>query len=140
MTTLSVPVLFALAGVGLIALAAFGAQRVELDPPVSFAPPVAPRPPARWARPRGWYPPKGARACPTPSASVPPQPTWPERIAPEAARCDAATRMAIVEALALLDTPWAHAHLHGVVSEETDPAIRAAAQRALAALTPLRLA
>jgi hypothetical protein len=133
-TALSIPVLFALAGVGLIALAAFGAHRVELDPPVSFAPPVVPRPPARWARPRGWYPPAAAPARPTPSASAPPQPNWPARIAPEATRCDAVTRMAIVDALARLETPWAEANLRGVLTEETDPAIRESALRALAAL------
>jgi hypothetical protein len=137
-TTLSIPMLFALVGVGLIALAAFGARKVELDPPVSFAPPVVPRPLARWARPRGWYPPSAAPARPTPSASAPPQPTWPARIAPQAERCDAATRMAIVDALAQLETPWAEANLRGVLTEETDPAIRESALRALAALTLLR--
>ena len=128
--TLSIPVLFAVGGVALIALAAFGPRKSGLEPVISFAPPPAPDR-ARWARPRGWYPPYPAAARPTPAAAVPPQPNWTAGIDPLAGPCDAATRLRLIDALAALRTPWAEALLHRALSEETDVAVRTAALRAL---------
>ena len=134
---LSIPVLFAVGGVALIALAAFGPRKTELEPVVSFAPPPAPDR-ARWARPRGWYPPYPAAARPTPAAAVPPQPNWTAGIDPLAGPCDAATRLRLIEALAALRTHWAETLLHRALSEETDVAVRTAALRALRPEVPGR--
>jgi hypothetical protein len=131
-TVLAMPVVFALVGVALIAAAAFGPRKGELHAAVSFAPPVAPPPLARWARPRGWYPPRPAIPEPTPSASDPKPARWAERIDPHAADCSAATRVAIVDALAALRTDWAIAMLHEALADDHEPAVRDAVLRALA--------
>jgi hypothetical protein len=128
---LSLPVIFALGGVALIALAALGPRKTQSDPAVSFAPPIT-SDRARWARPRGWYPPYPSAARPTPSSAPPPQPTWTDGIDAHAGPCDATTRMALIEALTALHTEWSEAVLRRALVEESDPAIREAAFRALA--------
>jgi hypothetical protein len=129
---LAMPVVFALVGIALIAAAAFGPRKGELHAAVSFAPPVAPPPLARWARPRGWYPPQPTIPEPTPSAAEPTPSRWAERIDPHAAGASAATRIAMVEALAALRTAWAIAILHEALADDHEPDVRDAVLRALA--------
>ncbi len=125
------PLLFALIGITLIAAAAFGPRKGEVHAAVSFAPPLAPPPQARWGRPRGWYPPAPRQPDPIPACAAPKPATWPQRVDARAAGCSAATRLRLVEALAVLRTPWANAVLHDALSDDHEPAVRDAALRAL---------
>jgi hypothetical protein len=112
------PLLLALAGTALAALAIFAPARGAADgPTVSFAPPLA-APFDRWSIPD--VPPSRAS-----------EPTWPELVDPSARACDAAGRVALVEALAMVPAPWAEAILRQARGEESDARVRAALEAAL---------
>ncbi len=58
-------------------------------------------------------------------------PAWPRAIDPCAANCDAAARLALVEALATVHAPWAETVLRRALDEEPDAAVADAIAAAL---------
>jgi hypothetical protein len=116
-----IPALLAFIGTGLTAIAVFAPGRPRAAT-VSFAPALEPLPLERWAAP------------PAPSEPQPPRPSaprWPELVDPRADGSDVAVRLALVDALAALATPWADTILQGVLDEESDSHVRAAAGAAM---------
>jgi hypothetical protein len=65
------------------------------------------------------------------AAAAPPQ--WPTLVGPSAAACDVDARLDLIDALASIGSPWALDVLHHASDEESDPAVRAAIDAALAA-------
>jgi hypothetical protein len=127
------PLLLALAGTALTGVAIFApARNAANGPTVSFAPPLA-----RWPADEPAAPASTAGVSPTDAwpLSVPPlrasEPTWPELVDPSARACDAAGRLALVEALAIVRAPWAEAILRQAHGEEPDTQVRAALEAAL---------
>jgi HEAT repeat protein len=57
---------------------------------------------------------------------------WTQCIDPGFASCDALARIELVDALAALGTPWAHAALRTALADDADARVRAAAARVLA--------
>ncbi len=105
--SVSVPVLLALAGTALMAVAIFvpfrsSANRLETD------------------------------VAPVAAAPVEAVPHWPELVEPSATACDVGARLDLVDALASIRSPWAIGVLHQADDEETDPTVRAAIASALA--------
>lgn len=103
----------AFAGTGLTAFAVFAPAR-RIEPVVSFAPPAdpvafEPSPVERWTAPAA--------------------PDWPALVDPSAGGSTAPVRLALIEALATLATPWADALLERARDDESDPEVRAAAER-----------
>jgi hypothetical protein len=116
-----IPALLACVGTGLTALAVFAPGRPRAAT-VSFAPPLAPPPLDRWnAGPSGEVEP------PAP----PPAARWPALVDPRADGSDVAVRLALVEALAALATPWAGGILRCALDEDGEPQVRAAAGAAI---------
>lgn len=71
------------------------------------------------------------------TASPPdPQPTWPDRVQRNAAPLDAAARLRLIADLALLRAGWCIPILEDACAQETDPALHAAAEAALARCRP----
>jgi HEAT repeat protein len=66
-------------------------------------------------------------------APVSTAPEWPTLVDVRAANCDATARLAIVEALAAVRAPWAHAILCRAADDDTDESVRCAAASALRA-------
>lgn len=117
------PLLLALSGTALTALAIFAPARIASDDPVvSFAPQVA-APLGRWSS-------SHVHEAHVPAAQVS-EPIWPELVDASARACDAATRVALVEALATVRAPWADAILHQAQAEESHARVRAALDAAL---------
>lgn len=58
--------------------------------------------------------------------------TWPKQFDPKSGALDSAARLRLIEDLALLRAPWCVPILEQASREESDPAHRDAAQRALA--------
>ncbi len=106
--SVSLPILLALAGTVLMAIAIFGPFRAG---------------PAE-------------RAEPDASERDPAVPHWPELVEPSATMCDVDARLDLIDALASLASPWALDVLHHAHDEEPDPAVRAAIDAALAAAVP----
>ncbi|HEX3467743.1 MAG TPA: hypothetical protein VHT05_06680 [Candidatus Elarobacter sp.] len=104
----------AFAGTGLTAFAVFAPGRRD-SPAVSFAPP---------ADPVTFEPPPVERWTP------PAAPDWPALVDPRAGGSAAPVRLALIEALTTLSTPWADALLERARDDESDPEVRAAAVRA----------
>ena len=149
------PLLLALTGTALTALAIFAPPRAVVAPTVSFAPPLAPPfvpPPPLAPTPEGWSPERWAPEHWAPERSLhettlhettlhettphepepqPVEPAWPELLDASARACDAAARLALVEALAIVDAPWAAAILRRAQAEELDAEVRAALDAAL---------
>ncbi len=98
----SVPVLLALAGTALMAVAIFVPLRSPGNAPAIEAAPVDAAP------------------------------HWPELVEPSATACDVGARLDLVDALASIRSPWALGVLHRAGDEETDPTVRAAIASALA--------
>ena len=134
MLTLQIPTLLALLGTALMAVVIFAPAPVEakvtmsLAPP--FMPPLAPSSFERWA---------SAQPDVHDAWSLPPEnppqasPTWPTLLDPRAASCDAAARLALVDALATVRAPWADAILHRALDDEPDALVRDAIVAALRA-------
>ena len=106
------PTILALLGTVLLALAIFAPPRAAGGPAVSFAPPVAAGPVERTVPAEPWRPPG--------------EPSWPALVDPRAAGCDAAARLALVEALLAVRAPWAEAILQRAAAQERDPSVIAA--------------
>ncbi len=116
-----IPSLLAFIGTGLTALAVFAPGRPRAAK-VSFAPPLEPAPFERWA------------PTPAPGDPEPPRrsaPCWPGLVDPSTDAGDVAVRLALIDALIELATPWADAVLRRAVDEEADPQVRAAVGAAL---------
>ncbi len=128
MSAEQLPLLLALLATGLLALAIFAPEPAGPPPTVSFAPPLVPE---RWS-PGGPF-----ATAPDPFAELarslaPPEPprphaVWPRLVDPSAANCDAAARLALVDALVTVRAPWADAILERAQADEPDPLVRAAA-------------
>jgi hypothetical protein len=128
MLTLQIPTLLALLATALMAVVIFAPERVfperaAATPRISFAPPLAPVPLERWEPPPEPY--AGVLAPPVRAETLQP-PGWPALVDPRAAGCDAATRLALVEALTAIRGEWAEAILRAAAAEEPDPGVRAA--------------
>ncbi|MBV8299004.1 MAG: hypothetical protein JO083_05630 [Candidatus Eremiobacteraeota bacterium] len=143
MLTLQIPTLLAVLATALMAVVIFAPERAAPRPTISFAPPLAPAPldtaPRTFSRFADWGPDAGSPdAGPIPAAhsipdadsffaaAVPQPPGWPALVDRRAAGCDAPARLALVEALLAIETPWARAILQRVLDDERDPAVRAA--------------
>lgn len=123
--TLQIPTLLALLGTALMAVAIFAPKRVAATPAVSFAPPLGAPPVERWT------PPLADDPFPMPEPIVEPRlverrPGWPQLLDASAVDCDATARLALVDALARLHTPWAEAILTCAEEDEPDELVRAA--------------
>ncbi len=115
--TLPIPTMLAFIGTSLTAIAVFAPERPRAAT-VSFAPPIEPPPVERWLPP------------PAPGddeAASPRTPGWPALVDPRADGSEVAVRLALVDALVALATPWADAILRRALDEESDPQVRAAA-------------
>lgn len=76
-------------------------------------------------------------SAPVRAASVA-APSWPQLIDPCAAGCDAAARLDLIAALADVHGRWADSILQSASGDESDPAVRAALERALEARNAVR--
>jgi hypothetical protein len=115
------PTLLAFIGTGLTAIAVFAPGRPR-PATVSFAPPGEPPAFERWTPPP---------ASDDPEPPRPSSPVWLALVDPSADGSDVTVRLALVEALAALATPWADAILRHVLDEEPEPQVRAAAAAAM---------
>jgi nucleotide-binding universal stress UspA family protein len=122
-----IPFLLAAIGLALVAFAIFAPQRVHATPTLSLAPPLAPPVPA-WVPPRLETPLIEDIEVPEPR---PVTPTWMALIDPLAAGCPPPVRVALVEALATVGTPWAREVLLRAQAEEADALVLAALGEAL---------
>ena len=127
MLTLQIPTLLALLATALMAIVIFAPERAVARPTISFAPPLVPAPvdAAPHTLPpleRYWEPEPDSFNMVVPAVSPPP--AWPVLVDPRAAGCDASARMALVEALISVGTPWAHGILQCVLDDENDPGVR----------------
>ncbi len=132
------PTVLALLGTVLMALAIFAPpSAAAAGPTVSFAPPLVPRPLERdtptqfWARTDSFESQSDPFAEPLPSEPgnderIDVAPAWPELVDPRAVGCDAAARLALVDALIAVRAPWADALLRRAAAEERDPDVSAA--------------
>jgi hypothetical protein len=116
MLTVQLPTLLALLGTALMAVVVFAPKAPVAPVVASCAPPNAPPALERWAPPH---------------ASEAPEPAWPALIEPSAAGCDRAGRLALIDALGAVRTPWAEAILTRAVRDDPDETVR---RRAVAAL------
>ncbi len=119
MLTLQLPTLLALLGAALMTVVIFAPRASSAPVAASCAPPSAPPPLERWA-PR----------CvpdvvpPPPAPDLAPAAAWPALLDPGAAGCDAAARLALVDALGAVRTAWAAAILERALREDVDAAVR----------------
>jgi hypothetical protein len=130
MLTLQIPTLLALLATALMAVVIFAPERVAPRPTISFAPPLAPAPlePAPHTLPRleRWEP-ESDSFLDTATVPAPLQPpAWPALVDPRAAGCDVHARLALVEALVTVETPWSRAILQRALDDENDPDVRSA--------------
>jgi hypothetical protein len=155
MLTMHIPMLLALLGTALMAVVIFAPSRVPAAVTASFAPPPAPPAVERWEPSTAWEPsptwePSPAwqpwpafepcslpaterREPPPPEPPLAHAPAWPALIDRRASGCDAAARLAIVEALASVRTPWSEELLYRALDDESDASVRAAVVAALRA-------
>ena len=150
MLTLQIPTLLALLATALMAVVIFAPERIEARPTISFAPPLGPAPLGaaqssippleRWNSEPDSFPdtttsffdpaaygdgaPSSANAVTTAALSQPP--AWPALVDRRAAGCDAPVRLALVEALTTIGTPWSREILQRVLDDESDPGVRSA--------------
>lgn len=134
--------LLALLGTALMAIVIFAPAPNTANATVSLAPPHAPPlPPEFWIpryaepadHPLDDYrepPPREPIASQT-IASHADLATWPALVDARAGGCDAAARLALVDALAAVRAPWADAILRRALDDEPDARVRAAVVAAL---------
>jgi hypothetical protein len=124
MLTAYIPVALAVAGTILMAVVIFAPVPVPASVTVSFAPPAAPRDSPfteTWPGVTPFEPAGDARIA---IGDDPPR--WPALVDPSAADCDAATRLALVEALRSVRAPWADEILRRALDDERDETVREA--------------
>ena len=124
--TLEIPMLLALLGTALMAVAIFAPRRVAAPATVSFAPPLPNAGLAVWAQTEAIEHPEPPTFEPIAEAAVDPLPTWPALVDPRAAYCDVETRLALIDALASVPSAWARTILERASIEEPDALVRAA--------------
>jgi hypothetical protein len=129
MLTLQLPMLLALLGTALMAVVIFAPAHVPAPATISFAPPPAPVHGERWDPPADT--PGSALSGDDPFAAR--APDWPALVDPSAADCDAASRLALVDALWAVRAPWAETILRRALDVEPETFVRAAIAAALAA-------
>ena len=119
---LTSPLSSVLAGLGtmLTAIVLFAPSRSRVRATVSAAPPREPPPVERWLPPQ-----------PELESLEPSAPQWPSLADRRAGACDAIVRLALVDGLAVLGTPWADAILRRARDDDPDPVVRSAAAAAL---------
>ncbi|MEA2687601.1 MAG: hypothetical protein QOD51_208 [Candidatus Eremiobacteraeota bacterium] len=124
MLTLQVPTLLALLGTVLMAVVIFAPVPAAAKVTLSPAPPLMPSPsPSR-------TPPLPFERWDAPPDDVftPPflerEPGWPALVDARAAGCDAAARLALVDALVAVRAPWADAILQRALDDEPDALVR----------------
>lgn len=122
-----VAALLAFAGTGLTAIAVFAPGRSR-EATVSFAPPIETAASAALSVERWAPPPQTVQAEPHDANDMELRPPgWPALLDARADGSETAVRLALVEALCDLATPWADAILQRARDEEPDPQVRAAA-------------
>ena len=130
MLTLHAPTVLALLGTLLMAVVIFAptasgappaapAERYSPLPFEAFAPSLLPRTGEAYAEPE--FPGYEHR-----------DPSWPTIVDPSAAVCSADARLALVDALAAVRSPWAEAILRSALAEEPDERVRFAIATVLA--------
>jgi hypothetical protein len=117
-----------------MAVVIFAPERVVARPTISFAPPLAPVPLGaaphplppleRWESEPDSFP--DTKTSFFDPAAVSQPPAWPASVDRRAAGCDAGARLALVEALLAVGTPWSRGILQRVLDDESDPAVRSA--------------
>lgn len=125
----ALPVVLAVLATLLMAIVIFAPAPVPARVTLSYAPPLA-SPQERWEPPPPPFEPL------EPSTDRRREPNWPLLLDPRAAGCDAAARLALVEALASVRTAWATELLRGALADESSPAVREAIAFALAESGP----
>lgn len=144
MLTLQLPTLLALLATALMAVVIFAPERTAARPTISLAPPLAPASLAdrrhsdadsfldsdsyldfNSAFHRDSFPDTDS-LFDVANTAVPRAPAWPALVDPRAAGCDAGARLALVEALLAVGTPWSHSILDRVLDDESDPHVRSA--------------
>jgi hypothetical protein len=140
MLTVHIPMLLALLGTALMAVVIFAPSRVPAVVTASFAPPPAPPAMERWEPAPAWEPPPAfepwapetERCEPLPREPLRSDaPGWPALIDRRASGCDVPARLALVEALATVRTPWSEELLYRALDDESDASVRAAVVAAL---------
>ena len=127
MLTVQMPLLLALLGTALMAVAIFVPARASAAVTVSYAPPVvAPSTYRHREEPRFIDDDSGEA---TASAHAP---DWPTLIDARAAGCDAAARVALADALGAVRADWARRILERALDDEDVHAVREAVLAALA--------
>jgi hypothetical protein len=125
MLTVQLPTLLALLGTALMAVVIFAPKAPAVSVAASCAPPGAP--PAL----EHWTPPAQTSEMPAFEPAAPERrfdlrvaAAWPALIDPSAAGCDSDTRLALVDALGALGTPWAAAILERAWLDDPDEAVQ----------------
>jgi hypothetical protein len=132
MLTMQIPTLLAVLGTVLMGIVIFAPAPVAARVTTSFAPPLPSQSPEQW-RAETFSPlhfddraiaddlvaPAG-ESCEPAETIV----TWPSLVDPSATGCDAATRLALVDALATVRTGWSDAILRRAWDEEPDELVR----------------
>ena len=133
MLTVQLPTLLALLGTALLAVVIFAPKAPAVPVAASCAPPSAPPALERWTPPQ-----QLAELPDLPAPAVervrdlPAAAAWPGLVEPSAPGCDSDTRLALVDALGALRTPWAAAILERAVRDDPDEAVQRRAAAALA--------
>lgn len=121
---LSSPLSTLLAAIGtlLTAIVIFTPSRSRLPATVSLGPPREPSPVERWSPANAEF-----------ESLEPFAPQWPALADRSADGCNVVVRLALVDGLAVLGTPWADAILRRARDDDPDPVVRSAAATALRA-------
>lgn len=127
MLTVQIPLLLALLGTALMAVAIFAPARASAAVTVSYAPPVAP--PSTYLR-RDEI--RFIDDDPGEISRSVHVPQWPTFIDARAAGCDAAARIVLADALSAVRAGWAQHILERALDDEDDHAVREAVLTALA--------
>jgi len=134
MLTLQTPMLLALLGTALMAVVIFAPSRVAAPVGTPFAPPHPPPAVERWEPSPAfepWEPAPGFECAAAVATEPLDAPLWPTLIHRRAAGCDPAARLALVEALAAVRSPWSDAILRRALDDELDGSVREAVIAAL---------
>jgi hypothetical protein len=135
MLSTALPIVLALVGTVLMAIVIFAPAAATAVAPVpaavavSYAPPLEPS--AAFDRFDAFDALEHFEPAP-PAEAASYDSGWPALVDPRAATCDAAARLALVDALATVRTPWAGTILRHALAGEADAAVRAAIAAAMA--------
>jgi nucleotide-binding universal stress UspA family protein len=124
--TMQIPTLLALLGTALMAVAIFAPKKATAAPTVSLAPPFAAPPVERWTPPAAADEPFPIPEPHVEAREIERDAAWPALVDAAADRCDVDARLALVDALAQLGTPWSATILSYAEEDEPDERVRAA--------------